>query len=231
MARKRVVKKKTDDLSSLHFAKMRLDKLRPYNNNPRINEPAVQWVMNSMRKFSFLVPILIKSADDPVIVAGHTRYMAAERLGMTTVPVVYDDQLTEEQADAFRLVDNKVSEQSQWDDSKLSEEITRLKDLFGYDFTQFSWTQQEIDCLSDLVADDCLSAGSDEASEAASSAMSATPRTPARARFVCAEFVFFVSQDVMRRWAAELRASNNYNSDDIEAELKSRLGLTPYEQR
>ena len=107
-------------------------RLRPYENNPRINDGAVEAVAKSIDEFGFKVPIVVDS--DYVIIAGHTRLKAAEKLGLKTVPVVIADDLTEEQARAFRLADNKTAELAEWDFEKLNEELGDITDLDMQDF-------------------------------------------------------------------------------------------------
>lgn len=98
-----------------------INDLIPYENNPRINDNAVDAVANSIKEFGFKVPIVVDKNN--VIVAGHTRLKAAQKLGLEEVPVIVADDLTEEQIKAFRLADNKVSELADWDFSKLEEEL------------------------------------------------------------------------------------------------------------
>lgn len=85
-----------------------LDGIRPYEDNPRNNDDAVDKVAESIQKFGFKVPIVIDS--EGVIVAGHTRYKAAQKLGLEKIPCIVADDLTDAQVRAFRLVDNKVAE-------------------------------------------------------------------------------------------------------------------------
>lgn len=106
--------------------------LIPYANNPRNNDKAVDAVAASIREFGFKIPIVVDS--DGVIVAGHTRLKAAQKLGLKTVPVVIADDLTEEQARAFRLADNKTAELAEWDFEKLNEELGVITDLDMQDF-------------------------------------------------------------------------------------------------
>jgi site-specific DNA-methyltransferase (adenine-specific) len=101
--------------------------LTPYENNPRHNEDAVKFVKASIQQFGFKVPIVI--SPENVIIAGHTRVLAAKELGMETVPCVIADDLTEEQMKAFRLADNKVSEASGWDWDKLDQELAEIQNL------------------------------------------------------------------------------------------------------
>lgn len=89
-----------------------VERLRPYENNPRKNDDAVGAVTASIREFGFKVPIIVDR--DGEIVAGHTRLKAAKQLGLATVPVVVADDLTPDQVRAFRLADNKTSELAEW---------------------------------------------------------------------------------------------------------------------
>jgi len=90
----------------MQIIEKKINDLTPYENNPRKNDKSVDYVANSISQFGFKVPIVIDS--NGVIVAGHTRYKAAVKLKMETVPCIVADDLTEEQIRAFRLVDNKV---------------------------------------------------------------------------------------------------------------------------
>lgn len=108
--------------------------LVPYENNPRNNDEAVEYVAASIREFGFKVPIVIDR--DGVIVAGHTRLKAALKLGLDEVPCIVADDLTPEQVAAFRLADNKVSEHATWAEDKLVEE---LKKLGEFDMTKFGF--------------------------------------------------------------------------------------------
>lgn len=107
----------------------------PYENNPRVNDKAVEAVAASLKEFGFKQPIVVDSSG--VIVVGHTRLKAAKLLGMDKVPVVIADDLTDEQIRAYRLADNKTAELAEWDFGKLQEEIDALKDVdmsvFGFD--------------------------------------------------------------------------------------------------
>jgi ParB-like chromosome segregation protein Spo0J len=111
-----------------------IDDLKPYENNPRFNDDAVEYVANSIKEFGFKVPIIIDKND--VIVAGHTRYKASMELGLKEVPCIVADDLTDEQIKAFRLADNKVSEKAQWNFELLDEE---LKDILDIDMTKFDF--------------------------------------------------------------------------------------------
>lgn len=105
----------------------KVDELIPYENNPRLNDEAVEYVKNSIKEFGFKVPIVIDK--DNVIVAGHTRLKASLELGFKEVPCIIADDLSEEQIKAFRLADNKVSEKSMWDFDKLDKELDSILDI------------------------------------------------------------------------------------------------------
>ena len=106
---------------------MPIGAISPYENNPRINDQAVDAVAKSIQEFGFKVPIVIDKNN--VIVTGHTRYKASKKLGLKTVPCIKADDLTDKQVKAFRLADNKVSELAEWDFGLLNEELKVLGDF------------------------------------------------------------------------------------------------------
>ena len=121
----------------MNIVEKRVSDLIPYANNPRNNVDAVDAVAASIAEFGFKVPMVIDSRG--VIVAGHTRLLAARRLGLETVPCVIADDLTDAQIKAFRLADNKVAEIATWDPEKLDLELQGLTEIdmepFGFETT------------------------------------------------------------------------------------------------
>lgn len=119
--------------------------LTPYENNPRNNDEAVEPVANSISEFGFKVPIVATS--DGEIINGHTRWKAAKKLKLKTVPVIIADDLTEEQVRAFRLADNKVAEIAQWDIELLLDEIENINnvDMALFGFTDSDYTLDDFD--------------------------------------------------------------------------------------
>lgn len=113
----------------MNIVNVKLEDLHPYENNPRKNEKAINYVANSIREFGFKVPIVIDK--DNVIVCGHTRYMASKSLRLKEVPCVIADDLSEEQIKAYRLADNKVAEFSKWDGDLLGDELKALEESFN----------------------------------------------------------------------------------------------------
>lgn len=116
----------------------KIEDLIPYENNPRDNEEAVQYVKNSIKEFGFKVPMVIDK--DNVIVAGHTRYKASKELGLKEVPCIIADDLNEEQIKAFRLADNKVSDKAEWDFNMLDAELANI----DIDMTEFGFEDMDI---------------------------------------------------------------------------------------
>lgn len=129
------------------ISEKKLGDIRPYEKNPRKNDGAVKYVAESIKQFGFKVPIVIDGND--VIVAGHTRWKAAKKLGLETVPCVVADDLTDEQIKAFRLADNKVAEKAEWDFDLLSGELDELFDfdmaVLGFDDTEEELAMDEIE--------------------------------------------------------------------------------------
>ena len=104
-----------------------IEEIKPYENNPRINDEAVEYVANSIKEFGFRNPIILDKNN--VIICGHTRLLASKELKLKEVPCIIADDLSEEQIKAFRLADNKVSEKSTWDFDKLDEELDSILDI------------------------------------------------------------------------------------------------------
>ena len=112
-----------------HGAMMRIDtvdinQIKPYARNPRSNDQAVTYVANSLKEYGWQQPIVVDVNN--IIIAGHTRYQAAQQLGIDQVPILIADQLTDEQVQAYRIADNKTHEYAQWDNNVLVDEINEL---------------------------------------------------------------------------------------------------------
>lgn len=127
---------------------LKLKDIKPYEKNPRKNEKAVEFVANSIKEFGFKNPIILDKNN--IIVCGHTRYKASIKLGLTEVPCVIADDLTNEQIKAFRLADNKTAEKSEWDFDLLNKEI---KDILNIDLNLFDLKITEDIDLDDFFED------------------------------------------------------------------------------
>jgi ParB family transcriptional regulator, chromosome partitioning protein len=108
----------------MEIVNKKLSELTPYAKNPRKNADAVKYVAASIKEFGFKVPVIIDDGGE--IIAGHTRVLAAKRLGLETVPCIVADDLTPEQVKAYRLADNKTGEKSGWDFPMLEAELAEL---------------------------------------------------------------------------------------------------------
>lgn len=118
-----------------------LDELKPYANNPRRNDNAVDAVAASIKEFGFKVPIVIDK--DGTIVTGHTRYKASKKLGLDKVPCIIASDLTPEQVKAFRLADNKTNELAEWDWAALQIEFGELSG-FNFNMGDFGFSQMDL---------------------------------------------------------------------------------------
>jgi hypothetical protein len=119
-----------------------LDTIKPYPGNPRRNDSAVDRVAASIKNFGFRQPIVVD--DQGVIVVGHTRYKAARRLGMETVPVTVMTGVEQSLINQYRIADNRLNEFAEWDDGLLITELEQiLKDVGNTDLTGFGASEME----------------------------------------------------------------------------------------
>lgn len=117
-----------------------VDEIFEYEDNPRINKKSIDKVADSIKNYGFQVPIVVD--EDMIILAGHTRLNAAKMLNLKTVPVHIASDLSDQQKAAYRIMDNKVQEFSEWDKELLAQEFAKLSDddfdlsLTGFDFNE-----------------------------------------------------------------------------------------------
>jgi len=127
---------------------LKLSEIIPYDRNPRFNDDAVDAIAKSIAEFGFLNPIVVDS--NYVIICGHTRFKAAQKLGLVTVPVIVADNLSEDQVKAYRIADNKTSELATWDYGQLVQEIRDLEEQ-NYDLSNLGFSD---DVLNDILSHD-----------------------------------------------------------------------------
>ena len=132
----------------MEILQLRLDEIHPYEKNPRNNKNAIAPVAASIKEFGFKVPIVIDKNN--TIVCGHTRYAAAQKLGLKEVPCIKADDLTDEQIKAFRLADNKVAEIAEWDFELLGDELANIT----IDMEQFGFELESTNELDNIVEDE-----------------------------------------------------------------------------
>ena len=135
------------------------ERLIPYARNPRRNDHVVDRMAAVIGEFGFRLPVLARS--DGTLVDGHLRLKAAQRLGLTSVPVVLADDLSAAQIKAFRLLVNRSASWADWDDELLGLELLDLQAL-DYDLGLTGFDDAELQRLLDLVADEGTAAGADE---------------------------------------------------------------------
>ena len=121
-----------------------LDSVTPYARNPRNNADAVAKVAASIKEYGWRQPIVID--EERVIIAGHTRLMAAQRLGLEKVPVHIATGLTPQQVKAYRLADNRVAAEAEWDRDLLALELGELNNE-DYDLTVTGFDDDELAAL------------------------------------------------------------------------------------
>jgi len=115
-----------------------IDKVKPYDKNPRNNDGAVEATANSIREFGWQQPIVVDT--DGVIIVGHTRLKAAKKLKLDQVPVTVAENLKDEQVKAYRLADNKTGELAEWESKMLNEE---LGEILNIDMEQFGFEPEK----------------------------------------------------------------------------------------
>jgi ParB-like chromosome segregation protein Spo0J len=115
--------------------------IKPYPNNPRINDDAVDAVASSIKEFGFRQPIVVDT--EGVIICGHTRFKAAHKLGLEKVPVHVALDLTPEQIKAYRIADNKSSELADWNFDLLPIELGELQTA-GFDLSLLGFDPDEL---------------------------------------------------------------------------------------
>ena len=140
-----------------------IERVKPYDKNPRRNDKAVDAVAKSIKEFGFRQPIVVDSGG--VIVVGHTRWKAALKLGLKTVPVHVVADLSPQQARAYRLADNRTAETAEWDVDLLPIELGELRGD-GVDLKLLGFTDKELaEYLKEFDTD--LEDGEGDAAEAA----------------------------------------------------------------
>lgn len=134
----------------MNIVNKKIEELKPYENNPRKNEKAIEYVANSIKEFGFKVPLVIEK--DGTIVTGHTRYQACKQLGIDEIPCIVADDLTPKQIKAFRIADNKTNDMAEWDDDLLSLELKDILD--DIDMTDFGFGEFELSILTEDMQPD-----------------------------------------------------------------------------
>ncbi len=189
-----------------------IDKLVPYARNPRINAHLVDEVAASIKEFGFQQNIVVDS--EMVIVVGHVRYMAAQKLGMKEVPVNVMKG-SKAKIRAYRIADNKLGEKSQWDNQLLHLEIGELEEE-GYDKTKTGFNEDELNNLHASMAR--LQEDGIDGEEQGEVEEADTNATIGPYRFV-------IERGTFLEWMEEIKQRVGFDKEAVIAELRKRLGL------
>ncbi len=190
-----------------------LDKILPYARNPRINAHAIDKVAASLKEFGFRQPIVVDS--EMVIIVGHVRYEASRRLELKKVPVHIAEGLTREQVKAYRIADNRVGEESEWDNALLELEISEL-DSLEFDNSLLGFEDNELAeigrAMQEELEDGFDSEGEKEIEEA-------------NTRATIGAYNFIIPRERYLTWIEEIKQQVGFDKESIAAELQRRLGL------
>ena len=144
------------ETAKMKIVNVPVDEITPYENNPRINEGAVEQLARIIEQLGFRNPAVLNK--DKVVIEGHTRLLAVKKLGWETMPCIIATDLTPEQEQALRIADNKIAEIAEWDDDKLKVELAALQEA-GFDLSLLAFGDDE---LEDLLGDDAGTHGETE---------------------------------------------------------------------
>lgn len=191
-----------------------LKKLVPYARNPRITAHAVDKVAASIKEFGFRQPIVVDS--EMVIIAGHTRYQAAQKLGLIDACLcMWRRVCPRKQVKAYRIADNRTGEEAQWDNEMLALELADLdnmsfdKAVLGFEAAELEQLQKSLDSL--------LTDGIDDDEE--------KPIDEADTRATIGPYSFEIPRERYLVWIEEVKQEVGFDKEAIVHELKKRLGL------
>lgn len=191
----------------------------PYARNPRVNEHAIDKVASSIKEFGFRQPIVVDK--EMVIIVGHVRHQAAKRLGLKEVPVHVADNLTAEQIKAYRIADNRVGEESQWDDEFLALEFSELDTaqfdtaILGFDETEIEDIQKALDKATAELEDGFREDEEEDLDEAEEADTQAT----------IGEYRFSIDRQRYLDWMEDIKQKVGFEKERVIEELQKRLGL------
>ena len=206
------------------FQLVATDKLIPYVNNARTHSPEqIKKLRSSLREFGFVNPVIIDREYN--VIAGHGRLMAAKEEGITEVPCVYVDHLTDAQKKAYILADNRMAMDAGWDEELLAVEMQELQDL-GYDLAMTGFDEKE---LADLFSDNTDSDAKDDdfdltaALEKASFVECGDVWTVGRHRLMCGDAT---SPEDVNTLMGDVKANLILTDPPYGVSFKSSSGLT-----
>lgn len=190
--------------------------LNEYENNPNTHDDKnISELANSIQEFGFTNPILIDESD--MIIAGHGRLLAAKHLGMSEVPCIVLDGLTDVQKRAYVIADNSLPYGSVWDEDKLAQELEQLE-LDGFDLDLLA-----LDNIDDLDLDiDGFSPPKVQDGHVKDKPPSTKE---ADTKLVLGEYSFPIPRAEYLLWQEDIRATAGFDSASVISEIKRRLGI------
>jgi len=191
-----------------------IEHIQPYENNPRVNDHAVDAIAASIAEYGFLQPIVVDS--DNTIIAGETRWKAACKLGLKEVPVKVADHLTPARVKAYRIADNKLGEFSEWDSERLGQEFQELMDM-DLDLSLLGFNDEEIQRMIEGLPD--LEDGFSESDADPDSSEAANTQA------TIGEYRFEIDREDYLSWIEEIKHKVGFEKSKVIAELKKRLKL------
>tara|TARA_R110002020_G_scaffold472486_1_gene700646 strand:- start:16 stop:636 length:621 start_codon:yes stop_codon:yes gene_type:complete len=126
----------------MNIEEIEIEKLIPYHNNPRKNQD-VDKVASSLSEYGFQQPIVVDKKL--VVIVGHTRLLGAKKLGLKKVPILIAD-LSEAKARGYRIADNRIAEDANWDYDLLKLEIDLLKEI-NFNIDELGFEEQELETI------------------------------------------------------------------------------------
>lgn len=194
-----------------------VEKVLPYDKNPRTHsDEQVSQIAASIIQFGMVTPLLVDSQAG--LIAGHGRLEAAKLIGLSKVPVVILDHLTEDQKRAYVIADNKLAENAGWDKNLLSQEIESLI-ANEFDIGLVGFSEDEISQLLSSMNDD-LSDGFEEGEGSANDDVE-----EADTNCVIGSYRIPIQREDYMRWHDSIRAAVGFDKDAIKKEIRKRLKI------
>jgi ParB/Sulfiredoxin domain len=199
-----------------------IETITPYYKNPKSHKTVARLVV-SIRKHGFNVPITVDI--NGVIITGHGRLIAAIELGMTKVPVMVMDHLTDEEIKTYRISDNTAGEESTWDEENRRSELLTLKEM-GADLSATGYTLEEIDCLLDPVDINCLD--DLDINAICGNIEQIKPKKKGREEVYIrvGEYKYPVIMPVYEKWLRGITDSVGFETESVMGVVLDRLGIT-----
>jgi ParB-like chromosome segregation protein Spo0J len=174
---------------------------------------AVDKVAASIKEFGFRQPIVVDS--EMVIIAGHVRYLASQKLGLKKVPVHVAEGLSPAQVQAYRIADNRTGEEAEWDKELLALEIGELESL-EFDNSILGFESAELEELKHGL-EGLLNDGTEDGGE--------KPIDEADTKATIGPYSFMIEREEYLEWIEEIKQAVGFDKESITNELKHRLGL------